>query len=93
MRTLGTSKSYLEFDPILFQVNVNWLIYLKFKPLLYGSCNRVLIAAIYYLVILRNTEKTRRYETSSNRLQQRSLEFYLTYHEVMTMVDWETYDE
>ena len=53
----------------------------------------VLVAAAYYIATMRNSQKTRRFEIATNKLQLRSLEFYLSYHEVMEMTDWENYDD
>ena len=53
----------------------------------------VCVAAVYYIMTLRNSEKTRRNDIISNRLQLRSLEYYLVYNEVMKMTDWSTWEE
>jgi hypothetical protein len=58
-----------------------------------ATATGVCVAALYYIMTLRNSEKTRQNDIISNRLQLRSLEYYLTYNEVMMMTDWNTFEE
>jgi hypothetical protein len=53
----------------------------------------VLVAAIYYIVTLRNSETARAREVVYNRSQMHRLEFYNALNVVFTMTGFSTYDE
>jgi hypothetical protein len=53
----------------------------------------VLVAAIYYIYNMRNTEKTRKREIAFNRFQINRLDYYQAFNEVGKMIDWKTPEE
>ena len=53
----------------------------------------VCVAAIYYIITLRNSEKSRAREVIYNRSQMHRLEFYNALNVVFTMTGFNTYDE
>ena len=53
----------------------------------------VLIAAIYYLMALRNTEKIKSRDLIFQRLNVNMIQHYNILYEVLNIRDWNTYEE